>query len=46
MIAWAEKHSPFLTDLAAALGMAVFIAGMCLVLAWIAPLELTPPWPR
>ena len=37
------RHSTLLADLAVALAMAVFVAGMCVALAWIAPFELVPP---
>ena len=32
-----------LGDIAVAFVMAVFVAGMCVALAWIAPFELVPP---
>jgi len=41
-----DKRSGLLADLALAASMAIFIAGLCVALAWIAPLELFPPRPR
>jgi hypothetical protein len=38
-----QTRSAVLADLALTASMVVFIAGLCLALAWIAPLELFPP---
>ena len=38
-----NKLSTLLADLALTASLAVFIAGMCVALAWMAPLELIPP---
>jgi hypothetical protein len=43
---WRDRHSSLLADLAVAAAMAVFIAGMCVALAWLAPFELVLPRPR
>ncbi len=38
-----HKRSALLADLALAASLAVLIAGLCVALVWIAPLELVPP---
>lgn len=37
------RRSTLLADLALALSLGVLVAGLCVALAWIAPLELVPP---
>ena len=41
-----EGRSTLLADLALAAAMGVFIAGLCLALVWLVPLELVPPRPH
>ena len=46
MIALPTSRSKLLYDLALTAVLAVFVAGMCLALVWVAPLELMPPQVR
>lgn len=43
MIALPTKRFTLGHDLALTAAMAVVVAGLCLALVWIAPLELVPP---
>jgi hypothetical protein len=38
-----DRRSTLVSDLAVTFAMAVLVAGMCVALAWMAPLELFPP---
>jgi hypothetical protein len=41
-----QGRSTLLADLALAAAMVVLIAGLCVALVWITPVELVPPRPR